>query len=408
MSSRPARRTGAPAAAPKPFGLLQSPAAAIALLAIAAIAWAVNVRTRSSPVDRHLDRAAELVSERRGADAEREWRAAAHIDPRDPRPWTLLGEYYLATRQWALAYDALQQLAVLKPTAPHLDAEIALAALHVGDTAGAYRCADAALKRDPDDAATTRLLAGLLVDTGQDAQRIDLLRRLARIEPYDEADQVTLAEALVGKRLFAEALPVVEECLRRDPANPQAHALHGMILFSTEPSPAASRRAQVDLLAAAHTARFRPFADFYLGKICDRLGEPARAVPLLEAAVKAMPHRREALFALATAYRETGQAARAAQTTARFDRLRAQEARIDALTTRCTASPQRFADQVELASLLADHGDYDNALRHLAAAAAVQPDDARVARLARSIAASRPGQPTSGRGVSAGVNPGPQ
>jgi len=366
---------------------LQRPLVAAILLALAVAAWGLILRARSSPVTRHVEAGVAYARRGQGPAAEQEWLEAARLDANDPRAWQYLGEYYAAIQRWHAAAAALRRLAQLQPQTPHLSARLALCSLQSGDERAAYGYAEASLKREPDDADTLALFASLLQKTGEDQRRLDVLKDLGRLRPDDPAVQLQLAEALVGKTLYSEAGPMVERVLRHDPDNLEALSLRGMIAFSIDPSPQGSARAAADFLRALSAPRFAPLAHFYLGKIYLRTGEPARAVPHLEAAARALPNKREVFFALASAYDQIGEGGKADGARQRFQALRQEESRIDSLTNQVAADPTNFDRQLELGLLLKKYGEYRRAELHLTKAQALRHDDARVQSALRDLGA---------------------
>lgn len=292
---------------------LQRPWIVAALLVLAVSAWGAILLFKTSPEQRHLEAGVEYARLRQGSKAEREWLAATVQDSSDSRPWEYLSEYYFDTHNWSAAADALHQVQRLNPTAPHLAARLAASSLNAGDEQAAYHNAEDALKQDPNDAETIALFCGLLAKTGEDKRRIDLLHHLVTLRPENLSYQTILAEALISKALYADARPVVETVLQHDPQNDEAHALRGMILLNTDPSPQGVALAESDLLSVLSTPHYAAFAHFNLGKLYKRQGQPQKAVPHLEAAARALPDKREVFFELADAYAQTGQTQKAAQ-----------------------------------------------------------------------------------------------
>jgi predicted Zn-dependent protease len=371
----------------------QRPLLAGVLVLLAVGAWGALLLSRSSPVERHIAAGVEYARLRQGPKAEQEWLEATRQDASDPRAWDYLSEYYLATHNWPAATEALQKLAQLKPETPHLQARLAQSSLQAGDERAAYGYAEESLKREPNDAETLQLFCTLLQRTGEDQRRLELLRRLVTLQPENAANQMALAEALVSKQLFAEARPRVEQILQRDPANVEACSLRGMITFNADPSPQGMRSAEADFLRVVRAPRFAPFAHFYLGKIYLRLGQPAKAVPPLKAAAKALPNKREVLFALSDAYGQAGKTAQAEQARQQFEALRQLENRIDRLTSQCAANPNDVAGELELANLLLQHGEFQKAEGHLNKALALHPNDPRVKAALQQLAARMPAAP---------------
>lgn len=294
----------------------------IGLLVLAAAAWGVVLVIQLSPANRHVEAGIDAARQGQGEKAEREWTEAARIDPNDPRPWRYLAEYYQDTRQWLLALNALRNLARLEPKTPGIQTRLALCALRAGDEKAAYLAAAEALKQNPDDFEALGVLVPLLAKTGEEARRLDCLRRMVKLEPDDQSVLLLLAKTLAQRKLYAESRPVLDRLVQLDPANPEALALRGVARYNDDPSPQGLAGAEADLLRAAASKRFGPFASFHLGKIHKRQGKTAQALTELEQASRALPDKQEVWFELADAYEQAGQPQKAAQARAKFEALR--------------------------------------------------------------------------------------
>jgi len=360
---------------------------ACTLLLLAAGVWGALLLGFASPERRHLEAGMEYAHRSQGQQAEGEWREAIRLNPNSLEAWNYLGEYYAATHNWPAAVEALQQVARLKPDIQGVHARLAECLLRSGDEQAAYRAADEALTQDPNDTAALALFCGLLERTGETTRRIDLLRRLSRLQPDNADAGMQLAEALVSRQLYTEALPGVEALLQRDPNNIEAFSLRGMIILNTDPSPPGLARAEADLLRALQEKRFAPFSHFQLGKISMLQGQAGKAVTHLQAAAQALPNRREVFFELADAYTRMGQAQEAAHARRRFETLRQEEALISTLEKRCAADPADFDAHLQLTRLLLQRSDYRSARIHLDKARALRPDDVDVATFQRQLSA---------------------
>ena len=316
----------------------------------------------------------EYARQKQGPQAEREWKEAARLAPRDPRPWQLLSGYYQAIQRWPDALEALQRLAQLQPDAPHLHAGLAACHLALGDELDAYHDAEESLKREPDDPDTIVLFCGLLAHTGEEPRRLALLHHLVQIQPDRAAPALLLAKALLDKALYIDARPFIEQVLQQEPDNHEARALRGMILFHTDPTPTGLAAAEADFQQVANDPRFAPFAQFHLGKILKRQGKPAQALPYLEGAARSLTDKREVYFELADAYAQAGRPTQAAKARHEFETLRDQDEQIVALDKHCAVQPADFTAQLRLTRLLLQRGDLRRASIHLDKATALRPN----------------------------------
>lgn len=379
---------------------LTRPIGAVILLGCAALVWGLTLRSQFSPARRHLETGIEFARQHKGPEAEREWQEAARLTPDDPRPYDYLSEYYIDTHNWPAALDALHQLERRKPDAPHLKARLALCSQQIGDELSAYKYAEASLQAEPNDPATILIFCDLLQHTGEKQRRLDLLRRLAKLQPDNLASQLLLAETLTDKRQFDEARPLVEQILKRDPENAEAYSLRGMILLNTDSSPQGLHQAEADLLRVVAQPRYAAFAHYNLGKITLRLGQAQKAVTHLAAAAQAMPTRREVWFELADACSQAGQPKQSEAARQKAESLLQDENRISVLEKRCAANPGDFEAHLELAQRFLQRADYRKASLHLDQARALRPDDARtqlaLQQLASAMNASNAAPTSSG------------
>src|SRR5437764_8362461 len=96
---------------------LKRPAAAVALLIFAAAAWTIAAvwYLRSSSVRQHLEAGRGYVRGGNARQAEREWREAIRLDPRNVQAWQSLAEMYASTSHWLDAADAFGHVLLLAP-----------------------------------------------------------------------------------------------------------------------------------------------------------------------------------------------------------------------------------------------------------------------------------------------------
>ena len=285
-------------------------------------AWGVLTRRGTSAEYQHIKAGLDFASSKDGARAEKEWLEAVRLNSDSLESWNYLSEFYSATHQWKSAVETLHQVARLKPDSPHLYAHLATCNLQFGDERAAYRDAEEALKSDPNDAPTLTLFCGLLARTAEPKRRIELLRRLALLQPKNLKAKMDLAEVLVAGSLYFDAKPFVEEILHSDPSNAEAHSLHGVIVLNTDPSPNGIATAQADLLLALKEPLFAPFAHYNLGKIYKQQGQPKQAIVHLKEAAASLPNKKEVFFELAETYEQLGQANDSALARSRFEVLR--------------------------------------------------------------------------------------
>lgn len=296
------------------------------LVVTAAVAWGVVLIPHLSPANVHVEAGIDAARLGQGAKAEGEWLTAIRLDPNAPRPWRYLAEYYFQIHDWPHAVDAFRHVARLEPRTPDVEARIAFCSLQEGDEQDAYRAAVAALKRNPNSLEAIQVLTPLLAKTGEEARRLELLRRQVALQPGDREALMRLASALAQRKLYEESRPLLDRLLQTDPIDPEALALRGVARYSDDPSPRGLASAEADLTRAAASAKYGPFARFHLGKIHKLQGKAVQALAELEQASRALPDKQEVWFELADACEQAHQPIKAAQARAKFEKLRLAQA----------------------------------------------------------------------------------
>jgi predicted Zn-dependent protease len=165
------------------------------------------------------------------------------------------------------------------------------------------------LERLPDSPEIHELRADLLRLRRQNLEAIKEWRLALKYAPNDEHLRERLLASLYQARDYAAALPLVEELLRQDPTSAELNLTKGDILLSSEetekaiPYLKASLKLNPKLLAAHHA----------LGRAYMQVGQPAAAIPHLEAALP-IDEDGSLRYQLARAYQATGRAEAAKKT----------------------------------------------------------------------------------------------
>ena len=255
-----------------------------------------------SPGDPELVRPLAIAERQQGriAEALRDMRAAVERDPRNATTVHLLADALLWARHHDEARDAADRALALAPDVSEMiegRAMISLARGDLGDARRVLAAAPASVDRAVLAAAVSMYydLPWLLDDTEQ--------RRLLALGPDAfDGDRMSWAwslaqtHALRGDaartRAYAESTVVaVEEQLRSAPDDPQRHLVRGLAL-------AALGRSADAIAAGTHgfalqrqrwTATNGPYAQHQLARIYMMVGEPAKAMDLLEPLL-AMPY----------------------------------------------------------------------------------------------------------------------
>lgn len=367
----------------------------LVVIAAALALWAVVfVRMRAAAqVQRHIDAGADYVRRGQPGAAEREWREAAKLDPRNATVWDLLSELYIETEQWSKGSDALRQLQRAAPNRPHLYARMAACALRTGNEVEAKRLAELELKRDPADEPSLAMMAFLSSMQDDSDQQIVYLQRLLARSPNDTDTLTDLVQAYGGAGRYVELLPIADRLIKLKPDDAYGYGMRGAATFETDASPSAAARAEADLTRALSLSPLSPFVRFTLGRLYMRQGEFAKAIFQLELAEKLNPQKMDIPFALATAYARAGQPAKAAAARQRFEALRQEETRINVLKKRCALETGNVSIHLELGQLMMKYGEDRQALYYLQHAATLDPRNAEVGQSLSALEARLKSEP---------------
>jgi len=366
-----------------------SPRIALGLLLLAAAVWGVLLlRERfASPAQRRIDAGIDYANRRLGLLAEREWREATRLDPKNTRAWELLGDLYLSVNESQKALEAFRQVERLAPDTARLYERLAVSAFRAGEDKPAYRYARRVLESDPDNIEALSVCVELLVDAGEDQRRIDYLRRLVRLQPDNLRHLDALARALTAKHLYAEAREALERLLRADPRNYEAYSMRGRGWFNEDRSPQGLARAEEDFKRAIALEPRAPFPHLYLGKVYRQQGRLGQALAELETAARLGSERPDIFIELARAYQQAGQPEKAARARRRFQTLREEADMAGTLVKRCLAYPNHFGYHLQLGLLSLKMRNLGQAEYYLNKAQALRPNDARVKAGLQKLAA---------------------
>ncbi|MBV9470839.1 MAG: tetratricopeptide repeat protein [Abitibacteriaceae bacterium] len=321
-------------------------------LAVAVVGFTCWQNWRYGPEQQHIDKGEQLLAQRQGAAAEREWREAIRLAPLDAAPWELLGDYYLAISNWTAALDAFRHVQELRPNTANLNPRLSLAALQAGDAQTAQQYSDLALKQNPQDITALKVAAAVAEKNAKADQQLKYLRQLVTLQPQDPTALLALADALASQYQYQDALPLLDQLLKLDPHSTSAYLLRGQIYFQDNPTPARLAQAEADfkevLLAAPDNIQARG----YLGRIYMSLNRPKEAINQLEAIGRDRPYASGHLFELSKAYRQAGNVRKAEELMRRYATLKQLNQQMVELLDRIGKDPNDFTSYLQMARLL--------------------------------------------------------
>lgn len=368
----------------------KSRVALVVFLFVAAIgAWVGIWRWQSQQtpplVERHLEEGARLFQAGQMPQAESEWLKAVELDPKNAATWEVLGDFYLATKQWNPALKSYAVVAKLQPESAHLPTKMARAETNTGNAGAARRHVEEALKRDPNDIEALNIQTTLLKRAGEDSRRAEVLLRLVKLKPDDALLLNKTADALMIQRRHTDAAPLVEKLLTLDPNSSSAYAMRGAIAFSRDASPASLQKAVADFKKAISLNDTHWVARWYLGRSYLRLNQPEPAVKELKIVDAIDPADKNYLNDLATAYQQSGQANLAAATRKRYAVAERQNHAITELRSRVAAAPEDFDANLQLGVLLLKSKNPDGAEDLLQKALKLKPQNAAALKAVRDL-----------------------
>lgn len=156
----------------------------------------------------------------------------------------------LARRQPVPAIVALEALLRMRPSDREHSYLLGVARLQVGDMAGAVEVLEDAVERRPDEPLPWTALGLALNNLKRYAAARDALERAERLAPDSAETLAALAEALAGLGENEAAEAYARRALARDPRQPTAHLVQGLLRME-EGRYAAARDALEAALAGA-------------------------------------------------------------------------------------------------------------------------------------------------------------
>jgi tetratricopeptide (TPR) repeat protein len=356
-------------------------------LAVAAIAFVWTQMVQPSPGKQAVETGQALARAGQLPEAERAWKEALRLDPKNAAALELLGELYRKTHRYQDAIAPLQQLAQLKPETPNLYANLAECLEQTGTQKAALDQAEAQLEQDPDNLSALAIAAKMLANLDKPKKALEYERRLVQLKPENIDFLVMLARTLVENNFYDEAQPLTEKVIQADPDNPEGYRLRGEIEFRKNPTSEGLAKA---ITYFEETLKRDPQAftpQLYLGNIYTQLGQPDKAITYLLKAKQRMPFRSDVAFALAAAYDRAGQSAKAEEARHDFVALRQEYDTEKALEKRCILAPNDFDYHLQLGKIKLHREEFDEADYYLHEALRIHPNDPQAQAALKQLAA---------------------
>lgn len=364
-----------------------SPRIAYPILACALVVCAGSFlyNARQGSRQEHFARAEKFVQQKKGREAEAEWRAVLKDDPNNVPAHELLAEYYQSRDDWGRAAEAFKNLARVAPSKPHVLCRQAAAALRWGDQQAAFEVAQQEVKRDPDCVAGLGIVTAIMSrQSGDGKQLLIYERNLARLLPDDVMVQRQLAETLTDLKQFDEARPVITKILQLVPDDIQARNLLGIADLARSDQPQGAQDALKNFeksLELSDAARRENIGGrLGRGRSLLALGKAADAMDDLRFAAQKLPQVARVQKIFLSACRKAGFDAEAAQVQAWLSKLQKRGAERRVWVVRSATFPKDPQYPRRLGKSYLEEGEYSRASYYLTKAQELQPD-AEIAQL---------------------------
>lgn len=325
-----------------------------------------------------------------------ELEAAVRSQPKDAVAQYYLGKQYYLNRRFFEARVAYQEAVRLDPTWARARLGLALAHYELGELKDARTEFQETLRRDDrsawaeymlgkldwrerklDDAITHVRksleldprsdqawygLAACYTEKRQYKEAIDALRKAVERKENDPAYHTALAELLVFQGELADGKQHYERALQINPDFGAACALLGRFYLQKATEPDALDKAAELLLRATRLKTRRP-ADVYLdlGQVYTQKAQYAKAIESLKESIRIESRDERPYYALANAYRRSGNIAAADDAEKRFQEMSGRHVRLQNLEARVFHDPNNAETRLSLARLYRAMGLFEQA-----------------------------------------------
>lgn len=295
---------------------LRTPALAVSLLGLAALAFgALHHRAKTArepPLPTNLDTLEPALADRIRAQVQ-----AVRDHPHDPETHGQLGILYQAHGYRDLAQRCYENATRADPSPPrwrHHWAALVAAQGNPKDAEGAFR---EVIAQVPDYAPAYERLGLLLIDRNAPREAADLFQQMIRLRPNDPQGYIGVAKVELALERPESAAKWLSQAIAVAPANTEAHYLLGRayrrlgLREEAEVELARGKGAEIVWLSdpwladiararTTHTARLELATD-----LIER-GQPAEAIRMLEALLEREPHNINVMNNLSVAYLQLG------------------------------------------------------------------------------------------------------
>ncbi len=327
----------------------------VLMLIMAAGFLFVMWRKANSPVQQHIEAGVRFQQNGQGAAAVQQWHQAVQEDPNNAEAWELLGDYYLAAKDYANARNAFERVLKLNKETPDLYERLALCALQLHNLPSARSNAENALKITPESVVALQVMAEVEKQSGQSDARLKYLQQLADLQPNNTQALSDLINELGERQEYDKSLPFIDRLVSLSPDSSSAYYLRGLAFFKASINSQSIARAEADFQKVLQLDPTNIEAHRYLGRIYLQRNQPRLAIAQFEAVGRGRPYASAHFLELSNAYRQIGNQQRAEQLRTLFTRLNQFNARMIAGKKAIELRPDNADNYLQL-SLLLMHG----------------------------------------------------
>lgn len=250
------------------------------------------------------------------AEAAQVWRGFVRSNPRDAAAWASLGVDLSRLQEYQAAADAYRKALALNPGLPGIQLNLGLAEFKSNNLPAAIEPLRASLAADPKNLQARTLLGLACYGTGKFAEAakhlaiasaadpsnaelhnvlaqsclsakqyqcaLDEFSWILKRTPESAATHMLLGEALDGLGKTPEAIQEFEQAVKSDPKAPDLHFGLGYLFWKMRSYDEAAQAFEVEIAIAPENAQ----ALAYLGDAEMHRGDPEKALPLLQKAVR--------------------------------------------------------------------------------------------------------------------------
>ncbi len=306
----------------------------------------------NSPVQKHIEAGVRFQQSGEGAAAVQQWRQAVQKDPGNEEAWELLGDYYLATKNYENAHDAFESLSKIDSDISDLKERSAVCSLQLKDYAASRKSAETALKENPQSIVALQVMAEVEKYEGKSDARLKYLRTLSDLQPQNPRILLDLVNELGERQEYDKAIPIADRLVSVSPNSANAYHLRGSALFKANFDANSLKRAEADFQKVLELEPTDVEAHRYLGRIYLQSNQPRLAVTQFEAVGRGRPYASAHLLELSNAYRQSGNKQRADQLRALFTRLNQFNARLIAAKKAIELRPNNAQNYLQMILLL--------------------------------------------------------